>query len=274
MSPNALRAGDQHKPIPFGEYSAIYDLIYRNKDYASEAGFVRGLIQRYARKNGAPARVLDLACGTGRHALELAGMGFSVEGSDISPGMVAVAQKNAVGRGLDVKFHELSFQNSNAIPGAFNVVLAMFASLGYLTDFADFSLTLNNVASKLASGGIFIFDVWNGSAVLTQYSPYKVRQDEDEQRKVKRVSRTTLDRVAQQATVRFEFKVEYANGVVNCFREDHHVRFYFPQEMNDMLSALGFEVLFRCPFLAVDKALTGEDWNMTYVVRKKPGKFK
>ncbi|UCV03270.1 class I SAM-dependent DNA methyltransferase [Dechloromonas denitrificans] len=272
MSAVALATAEEHEPIPFDEYSAIYDLIYRNKDYASEAEFVAALLRRYAPQNDASVRILDMACGTGRHALELAAMGFAVEGSDISSGMVAVARKNAVDRGLDIRFHEYSFQTANAIPGSFDVVLAMFASLGYLTDFADFSLTLHNVAKKLAPGGIFIFDVWNGAAVLTQYSPHKVRQDEDDERKVERISRTTLDGVTQQAIVRFEFKVEYADGAVKRFSENHHVRFYFPQEMTDLLSALGFEVLFRCPFLEVDQTLASDDWNMTYVVRKKPGK--
>ena len=183
MSAPALATGEQHEPIPFGEYSAIYDLIYRDKDYAGEAGFVAALIEQHApRQSGARIRVLDLACGTGRHAMELAAMGYLVEGSDISSGMVAVARKSASERALDVRFHESSFQTADAIPGSFDVVLAMFASLGYLTSYADFELTLNNIAKKLAPGGVFIFDVWNGTAVLPQYSPHKVRLDADGER--------------------------------------------------------------------------------------------
>lgn len=273
MSGDALETGDEHATIPFGEYSAIYDLIYRDKDYAGEAGFIATLIEQYApRQNDPPVRILDLACGTGRHAIELAAMGYVVEGSDISVGMVAVARNSTKERGLDVRFHECSFQTADAIQGSFDVVLAMFAALGYLTDFADFELTLNKVASKLAPGGIFIFDVWNGTAVLPQYSPYKVRRESDDKLKVERVSRTTLDHVAQQAVVAFQFKVEYADGAVKHFSEHHHVRFYFPQEMVDLLTALGFEVLLRCPFLQPEKALTSGDWSMTYVVRKKAGR--
>ncbi|MBY4588432.1 MULTISPECIES: class I SAM-dependent DNA methyltransferase [Rhizobium] len=272
MSADAPVTGKEQEPIPFGEYSAIYDLIYRDKDYAGEAGFVAALIEQHApRQNHVPIRVLDLACGTGRHAMELAAKGYVVEGSDISSGMVAVARNSAAERGLDVRFHECSFQTADAIQGTFDVVLAMFAALGYLTDFADFELTLKNIAKKMAPGGIFIFDVWNGTAVLPQYSPHKVRQEADDKRKVERVSRTTLDTVAQQAVVNFEFKVEYADGVVKHFSENHRVRFYFPQEMVDLLKALGFEVLLRCPFLQPEKAVSSGDWNMTYVVRKMSG---
>jgi SAM-dependent methyltransferase len=269
MSGGPVATGAEHEPIPFGESSAIYDLIYRDKDYAGEAGFVAALIEQHAPRQRAPVRVLDLACGTGRHAMELARKGYAVEGSDISSGMVAVARKSAAGQGMDVRFHECSFQTANAIEGTFDVVLAMFASLGYLTDFTDVALTLDNVSRKLAPGGIFIFDVWNGAAVLQHYSPYKVRQDADQERKVERVSRTTLDAVTQQATVKFEFKVEYADGSTRHFSENHHVRFYFPQEMSDLLAALGFEVVFRCAFMQPGKALAPDDWNMTYVVRRK-----
>ncbi len=200
--------------------------------------------------------------------MELAAGGYVVEGSDISSGMVAVARNSARDRGLDVRFHECSFQTADTIPGSFDVVLAMFAALGYLTHFADFELTLRNVAQKMAPGGIFIFDVWNGAAVLPQYSPHKVRHEADDKRKVERVSRTTLDEIAQQAVVKFEFRVEYADGTVKHFSENHHVRFYFPQEMVDLLTALGFEVLLRCPFMQPEKAVSKDDWNMTYVVRK------
>jgi SAM-dependent methyltransferase len=271
MSVGVPMTGKEQEPIPFGEYSAIYDLIYRDKDYAGEAGFVADLIEQYApRQADAPILVLDLACGTGRHAMELAARGYVVEGSDISSGMVAVARNSATERGLDVRFHECSFQTADAIPGSFDVVLAMFAALGYLTHFADFELTLRNVGKKMATGGIFIFDVWNGAAVVSQYSPHKVRYEADDKRKVERVSRTTVDEVAQQAFVKFEFKVEYTDGVVKHFSEDHHVRFYFPQEMVDLLTALGFEVLLRCSFLQPEKAVSRDDWNMTYVVRKMP----
>ncbi|MDB5807759.1 MAG: Methyltransferase type 11 [Betaproteobacteria bacterium] len=254
--------------IPFGEYSAIYDLVYRDKDYAAEAGFVAGLIEQYSPRKGAGARVIDLACGTGRHAFELAGKRYAVEGSDISSGMVGVARESAAARGLDLRFHEHSFQAADAIGGKFDVALAMFASLGYLTDFSDFARAMRNAAGLLGPGGIFIFDVWNGAAVLPGYSPHKVRRMGDALRQVERVSRTSVDALREQATVRFEFEVTYTDGAITRFTEDHHVRFYFAQEMTDLLAALGFEVLLRCPFLEPGRALEASDWNMTFVIRR------
>src|ERR1700753_2059628 len=49
-------------------------------------------------------RVLDLACGSGRHSLEPRRRGFSVVGADISPDLVEIARRDAAEAGLDVEF--------------------------------------------------------------------------------------------------------------------------------------------------------------------------
>ena len=48
-------------------------------------------------------RILDLACGTGKHAVELAGMGYSVTGLDIDPEILAIAAQAAAERGLTLE---------------------------------------------------------------------------------------------------------------------------------------------------------------------------
>jgi SAM-dependent methyltransferase len=260
---------EERDAIPFGEYSAIYDLIYADKNYPGEARYVAELIERFSARKGASATVIDLACGTGRHAFELASLGYAIEGSDISAGMIGVARAQAAARALPVRFHNHSFQTADAIEGQFDVALALFASLGYLTHFDDFSLALANVRKRLVPGGIFIFDLWNGAAVLPGYSAHKVRKVGDAQRQVERISRTAVDAIAQQARVEFEFKVAYADGTARHFSEEHRVRFYFAQEMSDLLPALGFEVLLRCPFLSPGRPLGADDWNMTFVARPK-----
>ncbi|MDA1044519.1 MAG: methyltransferase domain-containing protein, partial [Verrucomicrobia bacterium] len=80
---------------PFREYAQYYDLLYQDKDYAGEARFVARLLGQYVGKPEENTAVLDLACGTGRHAQELARMGYRVEGSDLSVDMVAVARERA-----------------------------------------------------------------------------------------------------------------------------------------------------------------------------------
>src|SRR5262249_11978423 len=74
----------------FGEsYSEYYDLFYADKDYATEVAFVRDIIQRH--KPNARS-ILDLGCGSARHAVEFARAGLMVTGVDRSGGMIARAK--------------------------------------------------------------------------------------------------------------------------------------------------------------------------------------
>src|SRR3954464_229105 len=126
-------------PLPFGLYADVYDLIYADKDYQAEALFIVTLLQRFLTPWNPEKRIVDLACGTGRHALQLASMGFRVTGSDISSAMVSIARKAANDRGLQVPFYVQSFQNCASLGAKYDAALAMFASLGYLLSDADLS---------------------------------------------------------------------------------------------------------------------------------------
>jgi predicted TPR repeat methyltransferase len=78
----------------FDRYAAYYDLLYEDKRYDDEAAFVAKLIRDY---KPAARSVLELGCGTSKHALALAREGFSLTGIDVSPGMVARANASLSG---------------------------------------------------------------------------------------------------------------------------------------------------------------------------------
>ena len=74
--------------MAFGEYAKYYDLLYADKDYAAETAFVREIIRRLA--PGART-LLELGCGSARHALELVRSDFTVTGVDLSAQMIALS---------------------------------------------------------------------------------------------------------------------------------------------------------------------------------------
>src|SRR5271166_3901592 len=76
-----------------GRHAEFYDLFYGAKPYAAEAGCLHGLLQRFSEQP--VRRVLDIACGTGSHAIELERLGYEVVGSDISEDMLARAREKA-----------------------------------------------------------------------------------------------------------------------------------------------------------------------------------
>src|SRR4051794_19554398 len=73
----------------FGAYAKYYDQLYHDKDYTAEADFVDTLAQAFVPR---ASTLLDLGCGTGQHALLLAGRGYSVVGIDRSEEMLASAR--------------------------------------------------------------------------------------------------------------------------------------------------------------------------------------
>lgn len=77
----------------FDKYARYYDLLYRDKDYAGEAAYIAGLLERYCNH---PQHILELGCGTGKHAALLADKSYHVHGIDQSAGMLTEARQRAI----------------------------------------------------------------------------------------------------------------------------------------------------------------------------------
>ena len=159
----------------FDVYAAFYDLLYKDKDYKAESDYIDQLISKFLGKEKSNTALLDLACGTGKHLFELSLKGYSsLSGSDISKSMIDIACESAKTNEKQITFYNHSFQEADKINQNFDVILSMFSAMNYLTSFTDQSKTLSNIHNLLKTGGIFIFDYWNGCAVTESYSPVKV----------------------------------------------------------------------------------------------------
>lgn len=252
----------------FSQYAAYYDILYQDKDYSNEAMFISQLIKGELREKNSVVRVLDVACGTGRHAIELSKLGYNVSGSDQSEEMIGKAIKESEMRNLDIKFYTESFQTIGKITEKYDIILSMFSAIDYLTSYNDISIAFKNISSLLHDDGIFIFDFWNGNAVIDSFSPVRVKRMNKDGIEIIRISETTIDRISQLATVKFNFMVIDNDRLIKEFDEEHLIRYFFLQEMVDILHANNFEVVSRCPFMDIKRDVTASDWNVTYVVRK------
>ena len=84
-----------------GRHAELYDLFYAEKPYEDETAFIHNCLQIYG--DGIKT-VLELACGTGTHALMLEKYGYEITASDYSPDMLAQAQKKGDASHSGVKF--------------------------------------------------------------------------------------------------------------------------------------------------------------------------
>lgn len=157
----------------FGEeYHALYP--HRDDEDASRAV---ALIRRAVRW-GPQDRVLDLACGPGRHAAELERLGGQVVGFDLSRAMLRRARERTGARLIRGDMRALPFRD-----GSFALAVNLFTSFGYFLDDAEHRLVVRQVAAALAPGGHFVLDYLNAEHVrrtlkLGEQVPGRSRRDE------------------------------------------------------------------------------------------------
>jgi len=253
-------------------YAAVYDALYREKDYGAECD----LIERILREHGGadrPRRILDLGCGTGNHALPLAGRGHALTGVDRSPGMLAAARAKATdlaspaGAPIPV-FHEGDVRTLD-LNRRFDVVLMMFAVLGYQYENADLLAALDTVHRHLEPGGIFIFDVWNGLAVLSDRPGQRLRSIQGANHRILRTTTTRLDAVRQRCHVQFGLLRIVDDRVVDEQDEEHVMRFFFPLELDLALSRCGMTLETLRSFPDYEAAPDERAWNIVGVARRR-----
>ncbi|WP_109105606.1 class I SAM-dependent methyltransferase [Azospirillum sp. TSO35-2] len=250
-------------------YAAAYDALYRDKDYEAECDLVERILNEHG--HDGPRRLLDLGCGTGNHALPLARRGHAVTGVDRSPGMLDQARakvgKTAFPNGTPAPVFHPGDVRTLDLGTRFDAALMMFAVLGYQHENADLTDTLNTVRRHLAPGGLFVFDVWNGLAVLTDRPGQRIRTVTDGATRIIRTTTTTLDTVHQRCRVRFGVLRLEGDRVVDEQDEEHIMRFFFPQELDLALGAAGMRMEGLQAFPDYDRAPDEHAWNVICIAR-------
>lgn len=156
--------------------------FYARGPYPEFSRTVADLLPRVLEKFGAkPRTVLDLACGEGTFAVEMARRGYQVTGVDLSPEMLEFAQDKAKQAGVEVRFIQQDMRQLN-LDERFDLVTCWYDSLNYLLEYDELVRTFRNVAQVLNPGGLFIFDMNSryGLAVHWQRHPAYVQQDTEE----------------------------------------------------------------------------------------------
>jgi glycine/sarcosine N-methyltransferase len=105
-------------------------------------------------------RVLDAACGSGGHALWLARQGYEVTGVDVSPAMIALAQRKAAADGPDVLFVVSDLANLQS-SAAYDAVLCLGNSLPHLLTQDVLVAALQGMAGVLRPGGVLVLQNLN-----------------------------------------------------------------------------------------------------------------
>ncbi len=128
-----------------------YHILYKDRNYREAQLFIDTITHYLNLPEN--AKVLDLACGKGRHAIYLNQLGFDVVGADLSENSILEAQKNT-NETLHFQVHDMreSFEEK------FDAIFNLFTSFGYFENDADNLKTLVAIKDSLSEYGFAVID--------------------------------------------------------------------------------------------------------------------
>lgn len=155
----------------YDDFSQDYDhFVNWNARLAAEMPFILAHLEQVKTGTNQSLSILDAACGSGMHAIELARRGFLACGADLSPKMISRANANAASIGVEVNFKESSF--GSMVQGfkddplfPFNMILCLGNALPHLLSIKQIQTALWDLGNCLRPGGILLFQNRNFDAI-------------------------------------------------------------------------------------------------------------
>lgn len=247
-------------------YAAAYDLFYAEKDYEAECDVIERAFAEFS--TVAIDRVLDLGCGTGGHAIPLAGRGYEVIGVDRSPGMLAAARVKAEAADVTGRISFLLDDVTAARPMASSdAALMMFNVLGYQALPAEVAAALAAVRRALRPGGLFLFDVWQASAVDLEPPAQRWKIAEQGGARLIRLSCGQLDPVAETCSVKIQVLRLVDDRVTDETIEHHQIRYFRCEPLMKSLEGAGMELLRLGSFPEYWREPNTQQWSVLGVAR-------
>ena len=217
------------------ELAEYYDVMRQYRDYDKECSFADNLIQRDI---PTAKRVLDICCGTGEHAIRMAGLGYEVTGVDQSQDMLDIATAKAMASGLSIDFICKDVFKL-AIKEKFEVAYCLGYTFLYMLTDSDVRRFFKAIGNALISGGLFLVDFINGLSLSKDF-------DKDEfiyQHKnvtIRQHDRWRLDKKRGVKHLEFEYEITDSEGRVQRISAEENVRIFYDDDVQVLLSDCGF----------------------------------
>lgn len=149
--------------------SPYYHILYENRDNNEAKIFIKNLADYFGFKKG--EKVLDLACGKGRHSVNLNKLGLDVIGLDLSGHNIAFA-KQFENRSLHFFKHDMREPYDVC---CFEYVLNLFTSFGYFDTSEENEKAVIAAEMALKPGGHFLIDFLNPYKVIHHLIPEEIK---------------------------------------------------------------------------------------------------
>jgi ubiquinone/menaquinone biosynthesis C-methylase UbiE len=212
----------------FADFAKTYDKEVFTQGTLQEVGFIEREIG-----HNQQLKILDVGCGTGRHAVELARRGYEVTGIDLSEAQLSHAKEKAKNAGVSVRFLQRDARKSG-FKDRFDLAI-MLCEGGFSlmeTDEENYAI-LSSCARALKPGGKFIFTCLNALFPLVNSFKDIVNSET--------TSTQTPQNKFDVATLRSRSVLKAVDDSGRKMTLHCNERFYMPSELHWMLHSLGFK---------------------------------
>ncbi len=145
-----------------------YHILYKDRDY-EEAQLFMDNITGYLNLPE-DAKILDLACGKGRHSIYLNKLGYDVTGADLSENSIKEASKHT-----NDKLHFVVHDMRDTCNEKYDAILNLFTSFGYFESDDDNLITLKAIHNSLTEYGFAVIDFMNVHKVIADLVPQETK---------------------------------------------------------------------------------------------------
>jgi 2-polyprenyl-3-methyl-5-hydroxy-6-metoxy-1,4-benzoquinol methylase len=209
--------------------SENYIKVYSHRDETEAEKLVELITKSLILQPG--SSVLDMACGSGRHAITFAKMGFDVTAVDLSVRLISEAKKNVLQTGVKLDFvlsDILEYETSKR----FDLVVNLFTSIGYFENDEENFSVIKKAYDLLNQGGYFVLDYFNKDFLLKSLISTTVFSENG--------FRITQNRSIEGTRIVKKITIEN-NGSVEEFYES--VRLYSYEEILIYIKKAGFTTI-------------------------------
>lgn len=145
-----------------------YHILYKDRDYEEAQLFMDNLTAYLNLPDD--AKILDLACGKGRHSVYLNKLGYDVTGADLSANSISEAKKYE-----NDTLHFMEHDMREPFPTQYDAIFNLFTSFGYFDNDQDNITTLKAICQSLTEYGFAVIDFMNVHNVIEHLVPHEVK---------------------------------------------------------------------------------------------------
>jgi len=232
----------------YGNVAPVYDTIVP-RDIKGICDSLEAILKRHTKSN----RIVDLGCGTGRFAIELAKRKYQVCGIDISEEMLNIAKKKAQRADLRITFAKADMKDFK-LPQKAGIVWAR-GSIGDLTRSSDLKKALFNIRRNLSRKGLLVLDVRDYDQHFQLHKKSTVHDTRVFKQRYRKLTFRfvlNLNKKSRIASIRGEVIVRDWHGL-RTIKTRHSLRHFTAEELAKLLTTAGFKVLEIMPGYHLEK---------------------